>query len=195
MIAFPPHTAFDEKRLRGSVHARNAEARKLVSAILCALATTVAILSSNLAFAQAPVATPAAPSPAPPAIKQFGQFPEIQLSAGLNVIHAEVASNDADREQGLMYRKSLRPNSGMLFVFDDSAGHCFWMKNTLIPLSIAFIADDGTVTDVEEMAAETENNHCPTRAVRYALEMDKGWFTQHGVTPGMQIKRMGAAAQ
>ena len=155
-------------------------------AALAAAFTFATLATSAPVMAQVPKsATP------PPTFKQFGQFPEIELSAGLNVIHAEVAANDADREQGLMYRKTLRPNSGMLFVFDDTAGHCFWMENTAIPLSIAFIAEDGTVTDVEEMAAETTNNHCPTRAIRYALEMDKGWFAQHGVTPGMQIKRMG----
>jgi uncharacterized membrane protein (UPF0127 family) len=155
---------------------------KAISAVAACLTLGI----GTVAMAQVPK------SDTPPAtFKQFGQFPEIELSAGLNVIHAEVAANDADREQGLMYRKSLRPNSGMLFVFDDSAGHCFWMENTAIPLSIAFIAEDGTVTDIAEMAAETTNNHCPTRAVRYALEMEKGWFAQHGVTPGMQIKRMG----
>lgn len=141
----------------------------------------LALSASCSAFAQ-----PLAGSTPP--IKQQGQFPTVQLSVGLNLIHAEVAENEADREQGLMYRKSLAPNAGMLFVFDDRAGHCFWMKNTLIPLSIAFIADDGTITDIDEMAAETENNHCPTRAIRYALEMDKGWFSKHGITTGMQIK-------
>ncbi|WP_347556765.1 DUF192 domain-containing protein [Robbsia sp. KACC 23696] len=124
---------------------------------------------------------------ATPPIKQPGDFPTVTLTAGINVIHAEVAANEADREQGLMYRKSLANNAGMLFVFPDRAGHCFWMKNTLIPLSIAFIADDGTITDIDEMQAETENNHCPTRAIRYALEMDKGWFTSHGIKPGSQI--------
>lgn len=122
-----------------------------------------------------------------PPIKQPGQFPTAQLNIGLNLIHAEVAENEADREQGLMYRKKLAPNSGMLFVFDDVAGHCFWMKNTLIPLSIAFIAEDGTITDLDEMAAETENNHCPTHAIRYTLEMEKGWFTAHGIKPGMHV--------
>ena len=167
------------------VRARAFTALRTIIAV-AAGAAFLTLATSTLAMAQVPKSdTP------PPTFKQFGQFPEIELSAGLNVIHAEVAANDADREQGLMYRKSLQANSGMLFVFDDSAGHCFWMENTAIPLSIAFIAEDGTVTDVAEMAAETTNNHCPTRAIRYALEMDKGWFAQHGVTPGMQIKRMG----
>ncbi|MGI4813763.1 MAG: DUF192 domain-containing protein [Janthinobacterium lividum] len=133
-------------------------------------------------------AQPAVPAPGTPGFKALGQFPSTTLSVGMYLIKAEVAANDADREQGLMYRKSLAPNSGMLFVFDDSAGHCFWMKNTEIPLSIAFIMDDGTISDIDEMQAETENNHCPTRAIRYTLEMEKGWFTRHGIKPGMQFK-------
>ncbi len=152
------------------------------------LSAAVAItgMVAALALPMAPaVAQPLAG--ATPPIKQPGDFPTVTLSAGINVIHAEVAANDADREQGLMYRKSLAKNAGMLFVFPDRAGHCFWMKNTLIPLSIAFIGDDGTITDIDEMQAETENNHCPTRAVRYALEMEKGWFASHGIKPGMRI--------
>jgi len=110
-----------------------------------------------------------------------------QLTLGMNLINASVAANDADREQGLMFRKSLEPNEGMLFVFGENAGHCFWMKNTEIPLSIAFIRQDGTITDLDEMQAETTNNHCPTHNGVYALEMSKGWFTAHGIKPGMQI--------
>jgi uncharacterized membrane protein (UPF0127 family) len=145
-----------------------------------------AMTTACLAFAQ-PLATP--PGTPPASFKKFGQFPSVELNIGTNLIHAEVAANDADREQGLMFRKSLAPNSGMLFVFDDVAGHCFWMKNTEIPLSIAFIGDDGVITDIDEMAAETENNHCPTRAGRYTLEMEKGWFTKHGIKPGMRVDR------
>ncbi|MGI4855514.1 MAG: DUF192 domain-containing protein [Janthinobacterium lividum] len=156
-------------------------------------AATVTLASLALANSLAALAQPLGPADRP--IKQPGQFPTVELSAGLNLIHAEVATNDADREQGLMYRKSLAPNSGMLFVFDERAGHCFWMKNTLIPLSIAFMGDDGTISDIDEMAAETENNHCPTRAGRYALEMEQGWFTKHGVHPGMQIKGLSGGGQ
>jgi len=123
--------------------------------------------------------------PAP--IKAAADFPKVQLTIGMYLVNASVAANEADREQGLMYRQSLAPNEGMLFVFGENAGHCFWMKNTLIPLSIAFIRQDGTVTDLDEMAAETTNNHCPTHNGVYALEMNKGWFSDHGIKPGMQI--------
>jgi uncharacterized membrane protein (UPF0127 family) len=124
----------------------------------------------------------------PPGAKQPADFPHTKLTAGMFVIDAAVAANDADREQGLMYRTKLAPNEGMLFVFNETAVHCFWMKNTLIPLSIAFMRADGTVTDIDEMQAETENNHCPRNNGVYALEMSKGWFTAKGIKPGMKIE-------
>jgi uncharacterized membrane protein (UPF0127 family) len=123
----------------------------------------------------------------PARLKQKGEFPVVTLTAGMYLIKAEVAANAADREQGLMFRKGLGSNEGMLFVFDESAGHCFWMKNTPLPLSIAFIDDDGVVSDIDEMAPETTNNHCPTRPGRYALEMSQGWFTAKGIRPGTRI--------
>jgi uncharacterized protein len=128
----------------------------------------------------------------PQGAKQPGEFPRAKLTAGMYVIDAAVAANDADREQGLMYRSELAPNEGMLFVFGENAVHCFWMKNTLIPLSIAFMRADGTVTDIDEMQAETTNNHCPKNNGVYALEMSKGWFTSKGIKPGMKIQGLPA---
>nr|WP_254212907.1 DUF192 domain-containing protein [Burkholderia multivorans] len=124
----------------------------------------------------------------PPGAKQPSEFPRVKLRAGMYVIDAAVAANDADREQGLMYRSQLAPNEGMLFVFNENAVHCFWMKNTLIPLSIAFIRADGTITDIDEMQAETTNNHCPRNNGVYALEMSKGWFAAKGIKPGMKLE-------
>ena len=124
----------------------------------------------------------------PPSVKQPSAFPHVKLTAGMFVIDAAVAANDADREQGLMYRTELAPNEGMLFVFGENAVHCFWMKNTLIPLSIAFMRADGTITDIDEMQAETTNNHCPRNNGVYALEMSKGWFAAKRITPGMKIQ-------
>jgi uncharacterized membrane protein (UPF0127 family) len=124
----------------------------------------------------------------PPGAKQPSDFPHVKLSAGMYVIDAAVAANDRDREQGLMYRTKLDPNEGMLFVFNENAVHCFWMKNTLIPLSIAFMRADGTITDIDEMQAETTSNHCPANNGAYALEMSKGWFAAKGIKPGMNIK-------
>jgi uncharacterized membrane protein (UPF0127 family) len=102
-------------------------------------------------------------------------------------IQAEVASTDATRTRGLMFRKELAPNSGMLFVFEQPSMQCFWMRNTLLPLSIAFILDDGTITNIADMAPMTENSHCSTAPVRYTLEMEQGWFEKHGITAGKKI--------
>jgi uncharacterized membrane protein (UPF0127 family) len=129
----------------------------------------------------------------PPGAKQPSDFPRAKLTAGMYVIDAAVAANDADREQGLMYRTKLGANEGMLFVFNENAVHCFWMKNTLIPLSIAFIRADGTITDIDEMQAETENNHCPRNNGVYALEMPKGWFAAKGIKAGVKIKGLPGA--
>ncbi len=114
-------------------------------------------------------------------------LPVVPLTAGMYAIQAEVAASPEQRERGLMYRKSMPANAGMLFIFDEKAGHCFWMKNTDLPLSIAFLADDGSIVNIEDMAPQTEDNHCPRAAVRYALEMNKGWFAQKGIKPGARI--------
>lgn len=110
-----------------------------------------------------------------------------RLSAGIHVITAEVAATDQSRTIGLMMRESLKPNHGMLFAFEDKAQHCFWMRNTLLPLSIAFIDDDGTIVNVENMTPKSDASICPQRPVRYALEMEQGWFTKRGVTAGKKI--------
>ncbi|MBT8607922.1 DUF192 domain-containing protein [Polynucleobacter paneuropaeus] len=115
-------------------------------------------------------------------------LPTIQLKAGMYAIQAEVADNPNLREVGLMNRTSLPSNSGMLFIFEQKAGNCFWMKNTKLPLSIAFIADDGRIVNIEEMQADTTNNHCPKAPIRYALEMNKGWFSDRVIVPGNVIQ-------
>ncbi|WP_020201733.1 MULTISPECIES: DUF192 domain-containing protein [Cupriavidus] len=114
-------------------------------------------------------------------------LPVRQLTAGMYAIKAAIAATPESRELGLMYRKNMPANEGMLFVFEDKAGHCFWMKNTDLPLSIAFLADDGAIVNIEDMAPQTEDNHCPRAAVRYALEMNKGWFAQKGLKAGAKI--------
>ena len=114
-------------------------------------------------------------------------LPSIELKTGIYRIQAELADTHKSREVGLMNRTGMPMNSGMLFVFEQKAGHCFWMNNTKIPLSIAFIADDGKIVNIEEMQAETTNNHCPKAAVRYALEMNKQWFSDRVIIPGSVI--------
>ena len=115
-------------------------------------------------------------------------LPTIELKAGIYRIQAELADTPKAREVGLMNRTSMPTNSGMLFIFEQKAGHCFWMNNTKIPLSIAFIADDGKIVNIEEMQAETTNNHCPKAAIRYALEMNKQWFSERVIVPGTVIQ-------
>ena len=110
-----------------------------------------------------------------------------KLTAGIHVITAEIASTPQSRMIGLMMRERLAPNHGMVFVFEDKSQHCFWMRNTLIPLSIAFIDDDGTVVSIADMSPKSEASTCPQRPVRYALEMDQGWFAKRGVTAGQRI--------
>jgi uncharacterized membrane protein (UPF0127 family) len=115
-------------------------------------------------------------------------LPIIELKAGIYRIQAEVANTPQARQVGLMNRASMPTDSGMLFIFDQKATHCFWMSNTKIPLAIAFLADDGKIVNIEEMQAETLNNHCPKAPVRYALEMNRQWFSQRAISPGSAIQ-------
>jgi uncharacterized protein len=115
-------------------------------------------------------------------------LPTATLSAGIHVIQAEVANTTASRSQGLMLRKSMAQGSGMLFLFDQSAGHCMWMKNTLIPLSVAFIDARGEIVNIADMQPLDETTHCAARPVPYALEMNQGWFKQRGISAGTHIK-------
>ncbi len=114
-------------------------------------------------------------------------LPTIKLSAGIYVIQAEVASTTATRSQGLMRRKSMAQGAGMLFLFDQSAAHCMWMKNTLIPLSVAFIDERGEIVNIADMQPLDEATHCAMRPVRYALEMNQRWFNKRGIGPGAHI--------
>jgi uncharacterized membrane protein (UPF0127 family) len=111
----------------------------------------------------------------------------VALSAGLYVIQAEVADTPETRIRGLMYRKSMPANRGMLFVFPYAERQCFWMKNTLIPLSIAFLDDRGVIVNIEQMQPQSEDQHCSAGPVRYALEMNQGWFASKRIRPGAVI--------
>lgn len=114
-------------------------------------------------------------------------LPRVTLSAGMHLIHAQVAANPVEREIGLMYRKEMPANDGMLFVFEQPASQCFWMKNTLLPLTAAFIADDGTIVNLANMQPQTENSHCSAQPVRYVLEMNQGWFAKRGIKAGVRL--------
>jgi uncharacterized membrane protein (UPF0127 family) len=121
---------------------------------------------------------------------QTSALPTTRLTAGIHLITAEVAANATTVTRGLMFRKALPPNHGMLFVFDSKSIHCMWMKNTLIPLSVAFIDDDGTIVNILDMKAHDENRHCASRPVRFALEMTQGWFAARGIGPGSKLGRL-----
>ena len=115
------------------------------------------------------------------------QLPTTTLGISFYNIKAEVAQTERQREIGLMYRTSMGPNDGMIFVFERAGTQCFWMKNTLMPLSVAFVDEDGTIVNTDEMKAETEDAHCSAKPVRYVLEMNKGWFAKRGIKPGTRI--------
>jgi uncharacterized membrane protein (UPF0127 family) len=121
-----------------------------------------------------------------PALAQ-NAMPVMELNAGFHRIEAEVAANDQNRQVGLMNRRVMAPQHGMLFVFDHENTHCMWMRNTLIPLSVAFLDQDGKIINIEDMQPQTEDNHCARRPARYALEMNLGWFAQRGLKPGVRL--------
>ena len=113
--------------------------------------------------------------------------PWVQIFAGAHVIQVEIADTPQLRQTGLMGRTRLESDAGMLFVFEQKATHCFWMKNTLIPLSIAFLADDGTIVDIQDMQPQTLTFHCPRGPIRYALEVQQGGFRSKGIQLGMRV--------
>lgn len=143
-------------------------ATRLVSLVVVALAIAIAADAGAQARAQ-----PALPS--------------IKLTAGIHVITAEVAATPMSRSVGLMHRERLAPNHGMLFVFEDRSQQCFWMRNTLVPLTIAFVEDDGTILQLADMAPRSDVSHCSDKPVRYALEMEQGWFGRRGIAAGAKL--------
>ena len=115
-------------------------------------------------------------------------LPKVELQADIHLIRAEVAADVGTRANGLMFRQRLGPNEGMLFVFQEKSAQCFWMKNTIIALSIAFIDDDGSVVNIADMKPMDEASHCSAKPVRFALEMDQGWFAKRGIRSGSTLK-------
>ena len=117
---------------------------------------------------------------------QWG-LPRLDLSAGMHRIDAQVARSPQERQAGLMYRQEMPAHEGMLFVFEEPAIQCFWMKNTPLPLSAAFVADDGRIIDLIDMQAQTTDSHCSSQPVRYVLEMNQGWFAKKGLKEGFKL--------
>ena len=122
-----------------------------------------------------------------PACSQSLLLPTTELAIGAQSVQAEIAATEASREQGLMYRQSLLPDHGMLFVFDHAGQQCFWMKNTLLPLSVAFIATNGKILNIADMQPQTEDAHCPSGPILYALELQQGWFAEHRIQAGQAV--------
>lgn len=123
-----------------------------------------------------------------PTVAQARLLPTTTLSLGSVKAYVEIAATPENRNQGLMFRKSLPADHGMLFVFEQETSQCFWMKNTPLPLTIAFIDAQGKIINTRDMQPYSEATHCPTRPMRYALEMEQGWFTQYGIVAGQHVK-------
>ena len=111
----------------------------------------------------------------------------VKLSAGMNVIDAQLALTPEQRQTGLMLRKEMPQHEGMLFVFEHPSQQCFWMKNTVLPLTAAFVTDDGTIVNLADMKPQTMDAHCSAQPVRYVLEMNQGWFAKKAIKAGSKL--------
>ena len=114
-------------------------------------------------------------------------LPRIKLQAGMFQIDAQVAQTPDQRSIGLMYRTDMPQHEGMLFVFEQPATQCFWMKNTILPLTAAFVADDGTIVNLADMKPQSTDSHCSLQPVRFVLEMHQGWFAKKGLKAGSRL--------
>jgi uncharacterized membrane protein (UPF0127 family) len=115
------------------------------------------------------------------------KLPAVRLNVGIHNINAEIARTPDERATGLMFRETMPANDGMLFVFAEPATQCFWMKNTFVPLSTAFLADDGSIVNIADMQPRALDSHCSSKPVRYVLEMNQGWFVKRGIKPGAKV--------
>ncbi|WP_310645715.1 DUF192 domain-containing protein [Limnohabitans sp.] len=114
-------------------------------------------------------------------------LPRIKLQAGMYQMDVQVAQTPEQRSIGLMFRAEMPTHEGMLFVFEQPSTQCFWMKNTLLPLTAAFVADDGTIVNLADMKPQTTDSHCSTKPVRFVLEMNQGWFAKKGLKAGSRL--------
>ena len=119
----------------------------------------------------------------------------VTLTAGMHLVTAEVGRSQGGRAIGLVHPKEMGGNEGMLFVFEQPGVQCFWMKNTLLPLSIAFLADDGTVVNIADMKPQSLDSHCSEKPVRFVLEMNQGWFAKRGIKAGFKLGGPGFASR
>jgi uncharacterized membrane protein (UPF0127 family) len=115
------------------------------------------------------------------------QLPRATLNAGMHLMQVQLAQNFEQRQMGLMWRKEMPQNEGMLFIFEQASVQCFWMRNTLIPLTAAFVADDGTVVNLVDMKPMSDESHCSTKPVRFVIEMNQGWFAKRNIQAGYKL--------
>ena len=114
-------------------------------------------------------------------------LPRIKLSAGMHLLDVQLAQTTQERQIGLMFRQEMPQHEGMLFVFEQPATQCFWMRNTLIPLTAAFVADDGTIVNLADMKPRSDDSHCSVKPVRFVLEMNQGWFAKRNIQAGYKL--------
>ena len=150
---------------------RQRPARRPRAALMSTLGLALSLLLPGAAFAQ----------------EGPQKLPAITLTAGMHQIRAEVARTDLQRQIGLMHRSAMPAGEGMLFIFEQPGVQCFWMRNTLIPLSAAFLDDEGRIVNIEDMKPQTEDSHCSKKPVRFVLEMNQGWFAKKGLSAGSRI--------
>jgi uncharacterized membrane protein (UPF0127 family) len=115
------------------------------------------------------------------------ELPEVVLTIRGHKLTAEVAHTEATRSKGLMHRRMLPENRGMLFVFERIDRHAMWMMNTYIPLSVAFLDAQGVVINIADMTPHTTNAHGAAQPAKFALEMNQGWFAKRGIGPGARL--------
>ena len=130
---------------------------------------------------------------APPDGKPQTGLPTITLKAGVQNVRADIANTEATRQLGLMFRKKMGVLEGMLFVFPEIGYHAMWMRNTLIPLSVAYMDERGTILSIHEMQPLSEVAHQSAGPARYALEMNAGWFGANRINVGDAIKGLDKA--
>ena len=122
-----------------------------------------------------------------PAQQAQMSLPRTKLTAGMHMLDVQLAQTPQERQIGLMFRKEMPQHEGMLFVFEQPATQCFWMRNTLIPLTAAFVADDGTIVNLADMKPLSDDSHCSTKPVRFVLEMNQGWFARRNIAAGYKL--------
>ena len=161
----------------GKTRDRAPQGRRIVALLASPVLAVALCAAADAGRAQA--------APTPAGVPQ--SLPTVPLQTGLYIIQAEVARTPQERQIGLMHRPHLPVNRGMLFIFDAAAVQCFWMKDTLVPLSAAFLRDDGRIVNIVDMQPRSLESHCSTAPVRYVLEMNQGWFAKRGLRAGSRI--------